>query len=181
MSKFKDGDKVEFEYGGKTHKGAVKGDGSWISLYSNVRTLHNGNSGDYGYPSYWNCSENDYDMRLEGTPWTKKVGIMPRASIGSDPEFFYMKGGKVLSSELVLPKDGINTHHGKITIDGVQAEINPQANTCRQLHAIRIATCIANADKLSKDGASISFDPLVPIELPVLDKLSDKAKFLMYT
>lgn len=179
MSKFKDGDKVEFEYRGKTYKGAVAsgGYGDSIQLYSNVKGLHNGCEGAYGYPSYWNCSESDYDIRLEGTPWTKKVGIMERATIGSDPEFFYMKDGKVLSSELVLPKEGISTHHGKVTIDGVQAEINPQAHTCRQLHAIRIGTCISNANNMCKDGASISFDPLVPIELPVLDKLSDKAKF----
>jgi hypothetical protein len=115
-------------------------------------------------------------MRLEGTPYQKKVGVMNRYNIGSDPEFFFMKDGKVLSSELVLPKDGLNSAGGKITIDGVQAEINPASESCRELHANQIARCLHKVNKELPKGVTVSFDPLVPIELSVLDKLSEKAK-----
>ena len=179
MSKFKNGDKVEFEYEGKTHKGVVESDyphSSSVRLYSDVKRLHNGDEGNYGYESYWNTEDYYYDMRLDGTPYVKKVGTMNRYNIGSDPEFFYMKDGKVLSSELVLPKDGLQSAGGKITIDGVQAEINPTTESCRELHANQIARCLHRVKQELPKGVTVSFDPLVPIELPVLSKLSEKAQ-----
>lgn len=177
MSIFKNGDKVEFEYDGKTHKGVVEynySGGSSIRLYNHV--MQNGDTGKYGYGSYWNTEDYKYEMRLEGSLYVKKVGTMHRNTIGSDPEFFYMKDGKVLSSELVLPKDGLLSSGGKITIDGVQAEINPTTETCRELHANQIARCLHKVYRELPKGVTVSFDPLVPIELPVLDKLSEKAK-----
>ncbi len=177
MPKFKNGDRVEFEYNGKTHKGAVHYlNSNYLALSSNCKALENGNESDYGFKYVWNCYDTHYDMRLEGTPYTKKVGVMGRAHIGSDPEFFFMKGGKVLSSELVLPKDGMVSIGGNITIDGVQAEINPITETCRELHANQIARCLAKVKSTLPKGVSVSFDPLVPIELPVLAKLSEKAQ-----
>ena len=177
MTEYKDGQEVEFEYRGEIYEGRVKNNFGGYKLYSNVRALHNGGDGDYGYPSYYNISKTDLKLRKKGEKYIEKVSIMARAPIGSDPEFFFMENGKVLSSELVLPKNGINTQYGKLTIDGVQAEINPIAETCREVHSHRIAAMIHEAKEQLKKGQSISFDPLVPIELSVLDKLSDKAKY----
>lgn len=178
MPKFKDGDRVEFEYNNKTYKGAISANvGSrYIALNSDCSHLDNGNEAEYGFKYTWNCRDSDYQMRLEGTPFVKKVGVMSRQNIGSDPEFFYMKDGKVLSSELVLPKEGMVAYGGKITIDGVQAEINPQEETCREMHASHIARCLHKVYQNLPKGVTVSFDPLVPIELSVLDKLSEKAK-----
>lgn len=180
MKKFKDGDEVEFEYGGKIHVGVVdnNGEGSLI-LYNNLPSLNNGQKTAkmYGFEGYWYCRESDYKIRKKGEKYIEKLIVMPRAYIGSDPEFFFMEKGKVLASELVLPKESISTGSGKLTIDGVQAEINPSPDTCRESHAMNISRMIRYAKTLLKDGQSISFDPLVPIKLTVLNKLSDKAKF----
>lgn len=179
MKLFKDGDRVEFEYNYKTYKGAVRylSDGYYIALSSDCKHLDNTSTSDYGFKYTWNCRDTDFEMRLEGTPYIKKVGIMIRNYIGSDPEFFFMKDGKVLSSELVLPKEGFNTSGGMVTIDGVQAEINPTTESCRELHANHIARCMHYVKDNLPKGVTVSFDPLVPIELPVLAKLSEKAKY----
>ena len=58
--------------------------------------------------------------------------------MGCDPEFFFTKGNRVIGSEKVLPKDGLNCVNpqnnpwGKIVQDGVQAEIHPLPSQCRE-------------------------------------------------
>jgi len=63
--------------------------------------------------------------------------------IGADPEFFFSKRGKIVESNKIIPKDGLIedydyfngidlTKLSKCTVDGVQAELNPRARTCRQ-------------------------------------------------
>lgn len=177
MPKFKNGDRVEFEYNGKIYKGAVHNlNNFYIALNSDCKHLDNETEAKYGFEYVWNCGDTDFEMRLEGTPYFKKVGVMNRYNIGSDPEFFFMKNGKVLSSELVLPKGGFATSGGKVTIDGVQAEINPTTESCRELHANQIARCLYYVKQNLPKGVTVSFEPLVPIELPVLAKLSEKAQ-----
>ena len=75
---------------------------------------------------------------------------------GCDPEFFFSKNGEVIGAEKVIAENGLEYKRGdfedkkdgdtvsgysrgagnsKIIIDGVQAELNPRANTCRALLA----------------------------------------------
>jgi hypothetical protein len=83
-------------------------------------------------------------------------------TMGCDPEFFFTDGrGKVVGSEKVLPKKGMDVDAGwgsggKVIIDGVQAELNPPANTCRALLGNDIHYCFQNlAKKLKADGAKL--------------------------
>lgn len=102
--------------------------------------------------------------------------------LGCDPEFFFTKKGRIIGCERIIPTDGVAYREGMIIIDGVQAEINPQADTCRQRLANKIAQSFAlteqilSAHKDSKD-LSISLDTLVDIDKVELGDLSDKAKY----
>lgn len=61
--------------------------------------------------------------------------------LGCDPEFFFKKGNRIVGAEMFLPKEGkvfknvpgTYGNSGKFIIDGVQAELNPEASTCRAL------------------------------------------------
>jgi len=107
-------------------------------------------------------------------------------TMGCDPEFFFTDGrGKVVGSEKVLPKRGINVDDGwgyevgKVIIDGVQAELNPPPNTCRALLGNDIHYCFRNlARRLKKEGMNlgVDFKPLVKITQKELDSLSEASK-----
>src|ERR1700681_3535790 len=99
-------------------------------------------------------------------------------SLGCDPEFFFTKDGQVVGSEKLLPRDGMempvkvggfyvegspyaylnSTGQAivpKIIIDGIQAELNPRPNNCRQGLAAEIGWCFGKIkDKLLVDGHS---------------------------
>lgn len=98
---------------------------------------------------------------------------------GADPEFFFMKKKRVIGCEKLISQDGEEGGEGKIIIDGVQAEMNIDPSTCRQLVGSRIKRLFDVAHDLIKDHKelSISVDPLVPITKRELGNLSDKAKF----
>ncbi len=76
-------------------------------------------------------------------------------SLGCDPEFFFRSGDKIVGAETVLPEKGINIPTfgatNKIIIDGVQAEINPAANTCRAILSSNIKACFVELDKTLKE------------------------------
>lgn len=92
--------------------------------------------------------------------------------LGSDPEFFYKKDGKIVGAETVLPENGMSNSEGKIIIDGVQAELNPNADSCRESHLYRIASLIRTAHDLKPKGTELCFDTTVDISKEEMEKLS---------
>ena len=113
---------------------------------------------------------------------------------GCDPEFFFSKDGRVLGAEKVLPEDGLVYKSGdllgkdgdstslsgvsKIIIDGVQAELNPRANSCRANLGNEIACCFRKLEQTLTKSKEISIDFHQTIKLDKKDMsvLSDKSK-----
>lgn len=81
--------------------------------------------------------------------------------MGCDPEFFISKNGNILGSEKVIPKDGLNSKEYqtcKVIRDGVQAELNPPPNTCRQSLSAFITECFKSLNTQMKTDPSLSLD-----------------------
>lgn len=88
-------------------------------------------------------------------------------TLGCDPEFFFSKKGKIIGSEKILPKEGLTIGYGtsKIIIDGVQAELNPEANTCRERLAFNIKKCFETISLTLKNNKGIKTDFSQTIEI----------------
>lgn len=112
--------------------------------------------------------------------------------LGCDPEFFFTKKGKVIGSELVLPEDGLKIgllsstidnidRRPKIIRDGVQAELNPYPNTCRDSLSSNIVEMFRKIDgEIIKNPKNkdlgISFNQLVRVPKVNMRKLSEKSR-----
>lgn len=90
-------------------------------------------------------------------------------TFGADPEFFFRKGRCIIGAEKVLPLEGVKNangvgtrvggdNYGKTIIDGVQGEINPQANTCRANLANEFKLCFQSIDAIVKKTKGVSVD-----------------------
>lgn len=102
----------------------------------------------------------------------KPVGVV----LGCDPEFFIKFQGKVIGSETLLGTKGIaEDGYGKVIVDGVQAEINPEADTCRELLLDNISTCI---DMVARRAIQfdLDFSQGVKIEPEEFEALSPECK-----
>lgn len=102
-------------------------------------------------------------------------------SFGCDPEFFFEKKGKIIGSEKIIDlKKGMKVTgtNSKIIVDGVQAELNPQASTCRQVLAGEISQAFIQLQReMQKDPEmSISFLPTVKMDKTELDTLDEKSR-----
>jgi len=114
-------------------------------------------------------------------------------TFGADPEFFFKKKtGGVVAAEKVLPPQGLKcppkddsvggiTAVGEKTsaviIDGVQAELNPRANTCRANLGYEIASCLRQLrDECLSDDVSADFSQSISLSKRELSSLSDKYK-----
>ncbi len=62
-------------------------------------------------------------------------------TFGCDPEFFFLKDGEVVESASVIV-DGRSGDRNIIITDGVQAELNPQPDTCRQSLGVNRTSCV---------------------------------------
>jgi hypothetical protein len=108
--------------------------------------------------------------------------------LGCDPEFFFTKKDKVIGSELLLPPEGIsltptNTNTSKIIRDGVQAELNPLANSCRDVVCSNIGQLFIKINGEIKNNpkykdVKVSFDTSVKVTKPAMKKLSEKSRLL---
>lgn len=105
--------------------------------------------------------------------------------MGCDPEFFFLKDNKIQGAETVLPPEGLvinrNGRSSSIIIDGVQAELNPAPETCREFLSHNISRCLQTlAERIRAQGGKIdvSFNQTFKVHKKTLDKLSDKAKVL---
>lgn len=110
-------------------------------------------------------------------------------TMGCDPEFFFSKGGKIIGSEKIIPKEGLhvldqygNPILSKIVIDGVQAELNPKETTCRVFLSNNISRCfksVLEAIKLKKDPElNIDFTQTIKIDKKELASLEPENQVL---
>jgi hypothetical protein len=119
------------------------------SLLRNVTVLFIGDSyvdiKDRGMFEYSNIKFIDNSNPLDLDP--------EHLALGSDPEFFFYKEGKVLPSSFVVP-DG----SGVVIRDGFQGELNPQQSSCRQSAGNSLSYAIFEAFGLAENAnASLSF------------------------
>lgn len=97
--------------------------------------------------------------------------------LGCDPEFFLRRDGVVVGSEEVVRK-GLESYGGKVIRDGVQAEINPRAHTCRQVLGENINVCLDMVRKTldGMPGYTADFGVSVDLTRESYDTLSDDCK-----
>lgn len=99
--------------------------------------------------------------------------------MGCDPEFFFIKEGKTIGAEKILPKEGLEKYGtGKIIIDGIQAELNPEASHCRAYVADHISDCFKMVRNTMKNhpGVTAEFTQTVPITREEMKSLSKENK-----
>lgn len=86
--------------------------------------------------------------------------LRSRCSVGSDPEFFFVRDGKVIPSTEVIVEETKDVKR-----DGFQGELNPASNTCREVAGANIARAITRAQSIAREaGASVSFEMSTIIE-----------------
>lgn len=66
-----------------------------------------------------------------------KEAIFSQGTIGADPELFLKRNGKVIGSEKVIRETEL------VVEDGVQVELHPRPDTCRERLAINLWACFA--------------------------------------
>lgn len=110
---------------------------------------------------------------------------------GADPELFLKRNGKIIGSERVIPEGGVvdevflsnyiskGSYRPAVIRDGVQVELNPLPNTCRESFGENLSYAFRML-RGSLKGTSItpSFAPVVEVSQEELDALSDKSKVL---
>lgn len=99
--------------------------------------------------------------------------------MGADPEFFFIKEGKTVGAEKVLPKEGLEKYSvGKVIIDGIQAELNPKQSHCRAYVNDNIAECFKMVKETLKThpGITAEFTQTVPITKEEMKSLSKENK-----
>ncbi len=109
----------------------------------------------------------------------RKILDKQQISLGTDPEFFFKEKatGDVIGSEKVLPKTGLKATGGEIAMDGVQVEIHPAPNSCREVLQRNIRSCLASV-KLQMDakGVVADFSQVIEIKKERLDEMADENK-----
>jgi hypothetical protein len=100
--------------------------------------------------------------------------------MGCDPEFFFStKRGRIIGSEKIIPKGGIKTlNSSKVIIDGVQAELNPEADTCRQRLANNITMCFnkVKAELAKNKTYKADFRQTIKVTKKELDSLAPESR-----
>lgn len=87
-------------------------------------------------------------------------------NLGCDPEFFFTTKKGTIGAEKVLPKAGLSAFgQGKIIIDGVQAELNPAPDTCRDSLASHMVACFRQLESTLSTQKDISCDFSVTSEI----------------
>jgi len=105
-------------------------------------------------------------------------------TFGADPELFFSDSeGHIIGAEKVLPASGVlpglSTHGTptKVILDGVQVELNPAPNSCRQVFGAGVATAFAALKQhLTGKDVKTCFDAVITIDKKELDSLSEKSR-----
>ena len=102
---------------------------------------------------------------------------------GADPEFFFARKNlvgnpsSIIGAEKILPKEGIITTGGKLIIDGIQAELNPYFNRCRQSFSYRIHELFQGVQRqIAGKRITINWNVLVKVTKKEMDSLSPDSK-----
>ena len=104
---------------------------------------------------------------------------MRKITLGSDIEMFVKdKNGKIVSATTMI-KNPINNHAGTITSDGIQLELQPNYNACREVLSDRINYLYETLRQLSaKKNLTISLDDCITIDDSTFKKINNKDKEL---
>lgn len=106
-------------------------------------------------------------------PFTSWVPV----NLGCDPELFIRQGRKTLESSVCIPEEGIyTTGRGSIIRDGVQVELNPLANGCRNIALSHLSHLIHILDEIIPKGSTLDTRQLIKFSKNALKNLSDDAK-----
>lgn len=112
---------------------------------------------------------------------TQKINYLG-LTFGADPEFFFQKKkivgkGPIVGAEKYIPSEGVAATSGKIIIDGVQAEINVNPDTCRQRFANNISRIMRRVQQEIKNKrVEVNWDVTVNMTKTEMRSLSDKNK-----
>jgi len=103
--------------------------------------------------------------------------------MGSDPEFFVVdKKNRVLASDQFFPgkekpwKFDPGNRKLALFFDGIQAEMNVPASTCREIVSYYIRSCLRAADKKIGKNNSIVIQPSIRVRQSVLNNADPEAR-----
>lgn len=101
---------------------------------------------------------------------------------GADPELFLERGGQIIGSEKVIPKQGLfvpGNYKPVVIRDGVQVELNPKASSSIPALGYEVSNSIGLlGNHLKGSDVSISFRSFVEVSRTELDSLSPKSRLL---
>lgn len=100
-------------------------------------------------------------------------------SLGSDPELFLSKEGKIIGSEKVIPEKGVVPEGWSIAPvirDGVQVEFNVPANNCRQSFSSNLRECFRALVSVLPKGVSVVFSQTVEVTPEEMATLHPKSQ-----
>lgn len=94
-----------------------------------------------------------------------QLGYFRYGTLGADPEVFLRKDGKIISSDKLIPKEGIISGKGKIVRDGIQVELQPTGTYyCRQEASLALIHLIVELQTLAKkEGMEVSWDQVITL------------------
>lgn len=123
----------------------------------------------------------DIDKDLAEALYHKNIS----PSLGGDPEFFIAnKRGKVLNADAFLPgkEDPVLVHvvHGdepsRVFFDGIQAEMAPTHNICREYFTYNIKACWEEVLRRIPNDHKIVLKPAVKIQKSVIEGADPEAR-----
>lgn len=98
--------------------------------------------------------------------------LSQRCDIGSDPEFFFEKDGKVVPSIEVVTEET-----DRVKRDGFQGELNPRSSHCREIAGSSVARALLEANRIARQvGAQVSFQQSVVIDDETWQRAPDEIK-----
>lgn len=96
--------------------------------------------------------------------------------LGCDPEFFFKRKNEIIGAEKVLPVGGLKTKGGKIIIDGVQGELNPNPSTNPDELYQNILDCFSELKNILSEDTTIDTSVTVEVSESEMQSLDDKSK-----
>lgn len=105
--------------------------------------------------------------------------------LGCDPELFVIgdlpkgKGKGVIGAERIMSEPLVTPTKGRVVLDGVQIELNPNYSYCREILSGNVANTIRMAaEKASSAKCKLSLTPLVEMDPVEMERLSERSKML---
>lgn len=106
-----------------------------------------------------------------------KIRDYLRPQMGCDPELFIRKDGKLVESSKLIKEDIEVESRGKVVKDGIQIELNPLNNHCRETLRNNIAYCLKTLkDVAGEKGFELDWSPVVELTEEEMDEVSAEGK-----